>query len=200
MSGRATSRSQECDAKKRHMSTTTSEISEGILRGVIREVKGSYVMYRRRMFPQYKTPQGERWRSVWRKVARLCIERSITPLRLVQVAFDTYHPCPHPNQLLSHRVLDRASSLYTTQEDDTGELKLRLEVDELSTWMRSGRSLRETLLLPSAQLGSLFRYVIASSEGLMDVMGRFRSEAATQLQFAPSSYKRLLPSEHLPST
>jgi len=186
----------------RNISATASAppINEGIIRKMERDIREAYVLRRRRLFPAYTLKSdGGRWKTVWRRTALFCIERGVKPSTLVASAFEMFCPCPHPNQLLTRRVLDQAVTGHRSRDERHDELRYRCELDEFTVRCSNGDSPEYILSTDFIPLSALFRYVIAKSMGLEKLCDFYRDDAIRQRLCWSKSYVEKFPEEYLPS-
>lgn len=161
--------------------------------------------YGRGAMPQWDGGEdsfGKRHRPIWPKVAAKIIEYGVDPLDFVRAQFWVNGPStkpPPPTYLLSEEAIARYGAYRrqatneACQEFDRGLSEVQGEVVLLTggelRWEYS-RALRQVLLRSrtGCSASALFRYCLASSEGLADVCSHFYASALVQYVFRKDVY------------
>lgn len=148
-------------------------------------------------------PGGQKYKSVWDRVARFVIQNSAEPRRFVQVQFAVRQAKPiEPTELVSPRALE----LYRYNEKTAFEDILRLfhyQQQRAATEFNKLRPCkinhqwtdadihRAVLGNTLVQLSALFRYCIAHREGYTSIADRYKDEALVQYLSQPEDYDKI---------
>jgi hypothetical protein len=145
-------------------------------------------------------PDGRHYKPIWYKIARLAVDRGISPEDLIAAAFhdwDGREP-PWPTNLLSERVIARAEAYPNiTAEDTAHALRVQRQAWEIaaSAYRRArecdfATAARATLRDRGLDFSSVFRYCMAVAGDDPEVAAEFERGAVLQYLSNRRAYDR----------
>lgn len=140
---------------------------------------------------------GRKHQSVWKKIARLCLDHGLDYARLVRAVFAFHKFQTPPSPDLAHNTTGRQRYYRSLEESPRDVLReLRIQLAELERALGMARALygetpeavHYVLANGSLALSSLFRYCLAQREGLADLADMWRDEARRQYFSCKAEY------------